>query len=210
MKILTVGFLKHHNACLDGINFAIRNKLIGLPVEFLQKQSSGDFGEYIHWLLNLPKIVCDERGNILYEKRLSGVTFKYEYDDNNNKIAVHLPGGTSFWFTYDEHGNMLTRKSKHGITHFEHDQHGNKTSVIRHNGEKCKYTYNEQGWRETKTTPAGRVFQYTYDEIGNHTTSCHDGKIINQWHYKYHDNGQLHTVHNYETLLLEIPLYTGN
>ena len=64
MTTLTVEYLTNHKACQDGIDFALRNCLIGFPLNQLDA-IEGDYENYVKWL----------------RKRLKNI---YDYDDRGN------------------------------------------------------------------------------------------------------------------------------
>ena len=129
-EIMTLKFLKDHNACESGIAFATINNLLGLPLEHLIS-AKGDFNNFKGWLEYLPTLTFDSYGNRVKAIYPSGETTTWEYDSHGNKVKEVYPlGGTTTW-EYDSHGNMVKAIYPSGKTYtWEYDSHGNKVKQV--------------------------------------------------------------------------------
>lgn len=80
--MLTLQYLKDRGACEDGISFAMRNNLIGLPLSILDNVI-GDYNYFATWLKQYGKssAVLDEQGRVVRKSGSFGDVF-YTYEEN--------------------------------------------------------------------------------------------------------------------------------
>jgi len=186
MQLLTKKYLTSRNACKAGINLAERNGLLGLPIDWLLKNSQGDFGGFKCWLENQQRTeyTYDSHGNMLTKTDPGGYVFTYAYDQHGNMLTMTYPDGGAYTYTYDSHGNMLT------MTHPD--------------GDVYTYIYDKHGNMLTMTDPYGDVYTYTYDQHGNMLTITHPNGKVYTCTYEHWPNGQLKRAND-----LFIDLYEG-
>lgn len=117
MSILTEKWLKTHNACQDGIDFAIRNNLIGFPFHLLE-QIKGDINNFISWIKvhRHDIILLDSNLNASYKKaHRSSKECWYTYDDNENLIHEKNSNGFNRKYSYDNNNNVIHIIHEHMI-----------------------------------------------------------------------------------------------
>ena len=113
----------------------------------------------------------DNRGNIVQENRNGKVT-TYTYDALGQLIRVNDPndptageGGTTWLYSYDRGGNILS-KSYHRYT--------TGTPGVAH--DTILYSYTDNNWKDKLTAYEGQTI--TYDAIGN---PLNDGRRRYEW-----------------------------
>jgi RHS repeat-associated protein len=115
------------------------------------------------------------------------VTYHYDELGRNDVVAQHHGQDTdTTTYTYDEDMGYLTRvQNEQGAINYEYDEAGRLTRT---------YT----GDSEPNPSSVRTDTSYTYDEQGRLSTvelNAHDGQSTNEvTEYKYHDNGQVHTI----------------
>ena len=102
---LTKEFLKKHQACKEGIDFAVNNNLLNKTINL--KETTGDYRHFIDWLKNLPKREYDKNNNLIKHVTAYGDTFLYEYDQNNNKIKEVTPSGRTYTYSFTHSDNKF-------------------------------------------------------------------------------------------------------
>ncbi len=137
---LTKEWLEQHDTNSSIVNFVIRNKLIGFPLNRLDEIKE-DYNDIIVWIkdtflgekeynsnnkltyIKTPSngietwISYDERGNVLHSKDSLGIEYFYEYDSNDNvlyhkQLNTMKPGGVyERWMSYDSNNNEVYYKS---------------------------------------------------------------------------------------------------
>ena len=130
---------------------------------------------------------ADSRGNITSETR-NGVTVTYEYDELGQLTRVNDPGdpaadsdnGTTWLFTYDRGGNILSKQAYVLST-------AAQPTELRQN---LIYGYTDANWKDKLTHFCND--ELTYDAIGNLT-----GDI--KWTYVWEKGRQLKSMHNAAT-----------
>jgi hypothetical protein len=170
MSTITLEWLQHNLACREGINFAVRNKLIGFPFELLPAVR-GNYSNFIEWIYeNKSNIITIENGKL---HSLTKPDYSYcvifEYDSNNNIIHRIISGNSlykEYWYEYDENNKPIRDL-----------QGSHKQTVI--------LTY-EYGKNTKRTyTPTGEENLFLYDDLGR--LICKN----NNHHYEYDSNNNL-------------------
>lgn len=194
MIMLTLEYLKSRNACEDGIDFVVKQNLIGFPFEKLNCVE-GDFNDLVSWLKEKisDKSECDDRGNIIKNKTRYG-TYCYEYDKNNNMIKKTSKSGYSLAWEYDDRGNKIKHTNLNtGFAYlFEYDDRDN---CIKHtalpSGATTYFEYDDQNNKiKSKSDDEGFVVERTFDSYGNILT-YKSNKYKNSYTYEYDVNGNL-------------------
>ncbi len=103
--MLTLKLLKQLNACQEGIDFVVRNKLEGLPLEVIYNLI-GNFG-HLRWLQCHKNIKLDANGNMIQYTLYSGNITSFVYDDRNNTIQHTFTDGDVESWVYDDCNNMI-------------------------------------------------------------------------------------------------------
>jgi len=173
---ITLEFLKAVSASEYVIDFVERNKLDGLPVEFLY---GTDQGKKEPWLQELKEIFkkeyeFDEKGRLI---SLSipdkGTQISYEY--NEHGISREVINGKVHDYTYDEKGRIVQRNFNGTVEITQYDQNGNKVKVTYHypdiSGKKSvamyEYKYDEHGRLIKQFCNGELIYECQYDEKGN-------------------------------------------
>ena len=179
---MTLEYLKKHDACQAGIDFAINNKLINFPLEKLDKVK-GDFNEFISWLKNEQTIIkeYDKNNNLIYYKNSNGREKNgrekwKEYDENNNLIHCKYSDGSEYWQEYDESNNLIHYKDSNGVEEWkEYDENNNLIHFKNSNG------YEE--WKK-------------YDKNNNIIHFKRSDGYENNYKVEYYKDGQLKRYDN--------------
>ena len=118
------------NACLDGLNYILANKLQNF--EFCEKSEiivdqESEF-KFIEWLMGkdktikikslscgLQQIVYDENGNKTSYTNTYGKVERWTYDDNGNKTSYTNTDGKVASWIYDEKGILCEVFSSAGF-----------------------------------------------------------------------------------------------
>lgn len=176
---LTEELLIRLDACEDGIQFAIRNDLIGIDIDYLKNLEIGDYNEYFHWL-RVINIIENTDTSLQYRSSCSNM-FKMEYDSSGRVISsIHSNKyyQESITYEYDDKGN-LTRESSVNDTddvvsesNYKYDANNNLLEVSDENGdiiEKYTYTYTSEGKVSSKYCEKGEddFSMPEYDSSGN-------------------------------------------
>jgi len=132
--VLTLKWMKDRNACQEGIDFAIRNKLIGFPFDRIG-EIKGDFNWFVGWVkdkLNSDiQYEYDVNGNRIKKVFPSGRIITYEYDSHGNKIKEVYPSGNVYIYEYDAHDNMIKKVLPNNRTYtYQYDSHGNMIKMV--------------------------------------------------------------------------------
>ena len=112
--------------------------------------------------------VYDNRNNITQIRKNGQIIRKYTYDSLNQMTSEILlaPGastGKKYTYTYDLYGNLLSKKEENYTASTE------ATS----NASTKQYTYGDSTWKDLLTACGNLT--YTYDEIGNLTSTTNTG-----------------------------------
>ena len=167
-NLLTVKYLTDRKACKEGIAFAKRNNLIGLPIDWLLENAQGDFNIFKYWLQEQQntKITYDKQGNIFTQTHPYGSAITYTYNEHGNMLTKTLPSGSVYTYTYDEHGNMLTETHPSGdVITYTYDKHGNMLTETYPSGNVYTYTY--EHWPNGQLKRANDLFIPLYEELKN-------------------------------------------
>lgn len=152
MNILSEQLLRDHAACKDGMDFVIRNKLIGYPLNKLH-HISGDYMGYVRWLSIIGGIVKNRKlveymeGPTVVELTIAtnGVITTNEYDLRGNRTYYRL-GNYECWSVYDSRDNKICHKS--GIGGYElsmgYDDRGNMIATDNGEGDATVSGYDDR------------------------------------------------------------------
>lgn len=102
----------------------------------------------------------DSVGNTLTEKNPDNKTTTYTYDANNRLASVTTPLGNKITYSYDSSGNLTKEVEPRGNAQGANPDDYDTT-----------YTYDAAGRLLTETDPLGHSTTYTYDKVGNKTSS---------------------------------------
>lgn len=183
MTTLSEKWLKDNKACRDGIDFAIRNKLIGYPLDKLN-EICGDYNGYIGWMIKqVAKI--DNPTHLPTEETI---------DSDGNKVVCTIGNGNfKSFITYGEHG-LLHMCDDNGYELWcEYNKHGKQIKWWNNRGDVKTWDYDDHGnvvhgISYSEHSPANE-FWYEYDDHGNNTHNKHDNGI-ETW-LTYNDDNQI-------------------
>lgn len=121
--MLTLQYLKERGACEEGISFATRNNLIGLPLSIVDNVI-GDYDHFVGWLKRCrgSYIVLDEQGRIATRRSAIG-DIVYTYDDNkmtetvdsNSRVTEYKDGKVIRVIDFDNVSTYVTDYNKDKI-----------------------------------------------------------------------------------------------
>jgi hypothetical protein len=210
MHILTEKWLKDRNACKEGIQFVIRNKLIGFPLDMLP-QVKGEFNNFVAWLQShqCDILEFDSNQRVIYKYSSTGSRYWYTYGENGLLIKIKTSYDHEYINQYDDNNNCIrttcttlsTDEFMH--THYEYDSNNSLTckyALVKH---KIFYEYDSNNNLIHKWKSSGDdEYWYEYDILGN---------VIYQ-KYKYYPDSEPHQEwHSYDdhnNLLTSRSIYT--
>lgn len=110
-------------------------------------------------------------------KTIDGKTVitEYSYDLFGNKVESSSDG-TNKIYRYNDKNQLISIKSKDGLTDIYYDKNGNVRDIYYAGGYKEYYQYDEFGQLTTLKTNRDRTYNYEYDGEGDR---IHEEKIIN-------------------------------
>lgn len=215
---LTLKWLYDNDACKEGIQFAIKNKLIGFPFELLP-EIKGDYNNFISWInINSKNILTyDDNGYIIRCIKETGFDYRYQYDDkyrlinktyNHNgryveyrydhldRVVEDYDSSSQYfsYYTYDDNNNLIFKNISHsGYEHYYYDLNNNliKTTYAHGFSSECQYDeYNNKIYQREIND-----FQtwYEYDAINViHTRNSYNLHI--DYVVEYYPDGQLKSI----------------
>lgn len=151
----------------------------------------------------------DSNGNYVTEETDdNGITNKYAYDANGNKVSVTNGNGIEESYTYDSSDNATSITTDGTSNKYDYDYQGNVESIS-HNNFAFKFNYNEynkllstyvgdseivsntyspyNGNIQKVAYGNGSVITYTYDDYNNVTSiKCNNNLVVK---YTYKKNG---------------------
>ncbi len=187
-KTVTLELLKKLEACDDGLDFFLRNKLEGFPLNRLH-EIEGDYNCFVSWL-----------------KRTLDETKWWEFDQNGNKVKEAYPYGDVWKYEYDASGNMTKQVDWKGRpTEYEYDQSGNMTKKVYFDGRVLEYEYDQNGNQTREVDCFGCVKKFEHDKNGNKS------KIVFFNHHierksSFYPDGQLESYCDLKIPFFEKPL----
>jgi YD repeat-containing protein len=108
--LITLDWLKQHQACQHGIDWYKRN--FKQPIDTDKVEIIGDYNDYFRWIkITLKcKHEYDDRNNLIKKIFPDDDVYQYEYDDRNNLIKMIYPDGNickyQYKYKYNIHGNL--------------------------------------------------------------------------------------------------------
>jgi YD repeat-containing protein len=195
---LTEKWLKDNEACQSGIDFVVRNKLLGFPFELIG-ELKGDHYDFAHWLKmeSKNKLTYDENNNVTFIETDDGYYIRKAYDKNNNVIYTCRSTDKTLqtqtietWSEYDDNNNLIFTKNDDGeITHFKYDEKNNLISTQFSAFSKLLYQYDENNNLIVviKEVHRGRqvIQQYEYDDDNNQIMAIYPSR---SFQYAYDEN----------------------
>jgi YD repeat-containing protein len=197
---LTVEWLKDNNACQDGIDFAIRNKLIGFPFELFDSIVGDDIEGFYTWFkFNINNILNYEYENNTKKITITKVYFGLNYSmistTDDNVVEDETISVTQF--IYDNNNNLIYEVDMDGyIYEYQYDENNNLVYELHKDGTgKSNYTYsrvmeyNEHNKLTHFKSSMNTENWYEYDE-NNNLIHCVSEKDEHTW-YEYDENNNL-------------------
>jgi YD repeat-containing protein len=203
---LTVAQLKHHDACKEGIDFAIRNKLIGFPLDMLS-DIKGDYKNFIIWVkqsLDEELLEFDEYGNCITIRDWDGYENTFEFDEHGNKTFEFNEGEHySCAYVYDKNNNLISKNDSYddGSSVFTYDSNNRLTMSVEPMNTSINpyitwYSYDEHGNISQKRDSNGYSTTFQYDDHNNivrikyyeNTTTNYN---VEEFNITYYPDGQL-------------------
>ena len=99
----------------------------------------------------------------------NGQAIGFTYNSQGLVTTENFADGSSYSYTYDVHGNMLTATSASGTIKFQYQDSANPdllTEGVYPNGQYLKFTYNTIGQRTQSVDQTGFTVNYKYDALG--------------------------------------------
>ena len=133
----------------------------------------------------LGNVVTQDDKSVTDEMKVLRIVSPDEYNDEmKSKISS---------CTYDDAGNMLTRKNSNGYKEsYTYDDAGNMLTIENSNGRKASWTYDDAGNTLTYVDSNGYKESWTYDDAGNKLT-YEDSYNGCKESYTYDDAGNMLT-----------------
>jgi YD repeat-containing protein len=132
---ITEQWLKDNAACEDGIDFVVRNKLIGFPFNLID-DIDGDYEGYIEWVKDNKDNTLEYDDNCLLVRYVGNDHYpvNFKYDDNNNLIEKTFDyNELSHVYEYDDNNNLIFEQYPFGLTcNYKYDKNNNRTMCITH------------------------------------------------------------------------------
>ena len=172
---LTLKWLEERDACKEGIDFVVRNKLIGFPLDKLV-EIDGDCDGFVEWIMSVIEVIYeyDSNRNVIHFKDSHGFEKWYEYDSNGNETHSKSSGGYETWHEYDSNGNeTLYRNSMGFVNRMDYDEANNKVH--------SKNSDDYEKW-------------YEYDSGGNLIHFNDSDGVENSTPTTFYSNGQLKSI----------------
>ncbi len=123
----------------------------------------------------------------------NGQAIAITYNSQGLPSSEKFADGSSYSYTYDAHGNLLTATSSAGTIKFEYQATGNPdllTEVLYPNGQYLKFSYNLIGQRTKSVDQTGFTVNYQYDTLGR-LDELTDGSGTLVVRYTYDSTGNL-------------------
>jgi RHS repeat-associated protein len=123
----------------------------------------------------------------------NGKAIGYQYNAQGLVTKESFADGSSYSYTYDVHGNLLTATGASGRITFKYQDSANPdllTEVDYPNGQFLKFSYNTIGQRIRSVDQTGFTVNYTYDALGR-LEELTDGKGNLVVQYVYDAAGNL-------------------
>ena len=218
---LTLDFLKKHDACTDGIKWAVNNKLIGMPFKMID-EITGEYESYIYWLLqqanaeymydhnrNIAHLITptgdetwleyDSNHNTIYKKHISAdetwEVYEDEYDLNNDNC--YQTNTYEVWKEYDSNNNLIYYKNTLGhVEWLKYDSNNNKIYSKTGYGYETWYDYDQNNNIIHYKSSTGVEYWQTFDQNNNliHYKSSTGLDITHM--VEYYPDGQLKQYDN--------------
>ena len=113
----------------------------------------------------------------------------YDYDANGNRIKETDPLGNTQEWTYDTHGNVLTKTDKNGnVTTHQYDSFGNVIKTIDALGNETVMTYDVIGNLLSRTDANNHTTHYEYDSLNRLTKETDPAGQVTQYFYDSNGN----------------------
>ncbi|WP_348786597.1 RHS repeat-associated core domain-containing protein [Leifsonia sp. NPDC080035] len=123
----------------------------------------------------------DERGDLATQK-VAGGTASFEYDANQQLIAMTDPTGVSGW-VYDKDGRTTTQIDQQGgHLSTSYDAASQVTGMRLPTGQAIDYTYDKAGQVTSQSSPWGSL-KYGWDPVGNLTTMSRSSGVTSAFEY---------------------------
>ncbi|WP_243146922.1 RHS repeat-associated core domain-containing protein [Scytonema sp. UIC 10036] len=130
------------------------------------------------------------------------VTADYDYDGVSNLVLTKFANGTQEIRHYDDLNRLQSLENKKAsgeiISSYTYtlDAVGNRTKVVEHNGRSVDYTYDDlyrlTQEKITDTVNGNRIYDYTYDKVGNRKTKKEAvNGVTTLTEYAYDNNDRL-------------------
>ncbi|MBP3578363.1 MAG: S8 family serine peptidase, partial [Lachnospiraceae bacterium] len=98
----------------------------------------------------------------------SGITTRYQYDENLYVTRINYADGSYERYEYDDNGNRTMVRARSGfVTQYTYDEANNLTSVTDALGNKYAYSYDADNNLTKAVSPLGAEVRFVYDAKGN-------------------------------------------
>jgi YD repeat-containing protein len=199
---LSVKLLKQFKACQDGIDFVVRNKLIGLDVSHIPSLRT-DNNKFVKWFTSVLKNTVVNFSEDMFhytDPTDSSLDHIIKFNENGDMIYKHMynqePPIEEHRF-YDNDGKLIREEMSNGFSAiYSYDERGNKVSYTNTEGESILYQYDKNNNLIYENDSNELIKWNTYDERGNLVLSTvhddfDDHVEVFHLHYFYDDRNNL-------------------
>ena len=133
-----------------------------------RKDAKGDLTEYAFY----PDDMLEQ---ISYA---DGTAVSYEYDPNNNKVAMTDKLGKTSW-SFDPLNRAVEQKDPFDrVLAYDYDADSNRTGMTYPDGNQVAYEFSPNSWLKRMTDPKGQAIKYNRDLVGNVTKIVNPNKTL--------------------------------
>jgi RHS repeat-associated protein len=122
----------------------------------------------------------------------NGYSYYFDYDEGGNVVTETYPGTPTYTVsrTFDDEGRPLTvTNEENETTTYTYDAYGNKLTETNAENETQTWTYNPDGTLASYTNAANEVETYAYDQAGNEVMRT--DAAGHEWTKRWDDDGDL-------------------
>lgn len=207
---LSVKLLKQFKACNDGIDFVVRNKLIGLDVSLIPSLRT-DNNKFVKWFSSVIKnTVVNSTEDMFHYTDPNDPSLNHimKFNENGDIIYKHMYNQdppAEHHFIYNQDGKIVREDNSNGFSAiYTYDQHGNQISYKNTEGDSIIRQFDKNN-NEIYSNDSNEVIKWnTYDERNNLvlcTTHEDFENEINVMHSHYYYDDRNNLIHYSDGIL---------